>query len=257
MENSYDSATAMWTDSTTPPYMVSWSDSTGSDWTRFNLGLASSSSGNFPADDEFVGGIEKAESVSRSHRLAEKRRRDRINSHLSALRKLVPNSDKLDKAALLATVIEQVKELKQKATESQFFQDLPSESDGVTVQPETISNDYESDNNNGVFVMFKASFCCEDQPEAISEIIRVLTKLQLETIQAEIICVGGRLRINFILKDSNCNDTTNIAASAKALKQSLCAALNRITSSSSSSTSSVCRIRSKRQRWFLSSHYSQ
>ncbi|KAG7569873.1 Myc-type basic helix-loop-helix (bHLH) domain [Arabidopsis thaliana x Arabidopsis arenosa] len=249
MENSYDSS--KWSDSTTP-YMVSWSlqsESSDSDWSRFNLGF-SSSSGNFPADD-CVGGIEKAESLSRSHRQAEKRRRDRINSHLTALRKLVPNSDKLDKAALLATVIEQVKELKQKATESPIFQDLPTEADEVTVQPETIS-DFESNTNT---IIFKASFCCEDQPEAISEIIRVLTKLNLETIQAEIICVGGRMRINFILKDNNCNETTNIAASAKALKQSLCAALNRITSSSSS-TSSVCRIRSKRQRWFLSSHYS-
>lgn len=160
----------------------------------------------------------------------------------------------LEKAALLTTVIEQVKELKQKATESPIFQDLPTESDEVTVLPETISNDFESD----TVIIFKASFCCEDQPEAISEIIRVLTKLQLETIQAEVISVGGRMRINFILKDSNCNETTNMATSAKALKQSLCAALNRITSSSSSSsTNSVCRIRSKRQRWFLSSHYSQ
>ncbi|AEC09795.1 Transcription factor bHLH51 [Arabidopsis thaliana] len=251
MENSYDSS--KWSDSTTP-YMVSWSlqsESSDSDWNRFNLGFSSSSfGGNFPADD-CVGGIEKAESLSRSHRLAEKRRRDRINSHLTALRKLVPNSDKLDKAALLATVIEQVKELKQKAAESPIFQDLPTEADEVTVQPETIS-DFESNTNT---IIFKASFCCEDQPEAISEIIRVLTKLQLETIQAEIISVGGRMRINFILKDSNCNETTNIAASAKALKQSLCSALNRITSSSTT-TSSVCRIRSKRQRWFLSSHYS-
>ncbi|XP_010517436.1 PREDICTED: transcription factor bHLH51 [Camelina sativa] len=253
MENSYDSA--KWSDSTTP-YMVSWSlqsDSSDSDWSRFNLGFSSSSSGNFPADD-CVGGIDKAESLSRSHRLAEKRRRDRINSHLTALRKLVPNSDKLDKAALLATVIEQVKELKQQAAESPIFQDVPTEADEVTVQPETIS-DFES---NTETIIFKASFCCEDQPEAISEIIRVLTKLQLETIQADIISVGGRMRINFILKDKNTNETTNVAASAKALKQSLCGALNRITSSSSSSsTSSVCRIRSKRQRWFLSSHYSQ
>lgn len=150
-------------------------------------------------------------------------------------------------------MIEQVKELKQTATQSPTSQELPTEADEVTVQPETISNDFEPDT-----IIFKASFCCEDQPEAISEIIRVLTKFQLETLQAEIICVGGRMRINFILKDSNCKETTtNSVSSAKALKQSLCAALNRIASSSSSSTSSVSRIRSKRQRWFLSSHYSQ
>ncbi|KAL0844644.1 hypothetical protein Bca101_017890 [Brassica carinata] len=243
MENSYDSAAAAakWSDTTSPYNMVSWSllqpDSSDTDLSRCNLG----------SSDEFVGGNDKAESVSRSHRLAEKRRRDRINSHLSALRKLVPDSDKLDKAALLARVIEQVKELKQDAKESPIFQDLPTEADEVIVLPETISNGFEPDT-----IIFKTSFCCPDQTEAIPEIVGVLTKFQLETIQAEIICVGGRMRINFILKE-----TATTTTSAKALKQSLCAALNRITALSSSSTSSVCRIRSKRQRWFLSSNYSQ
>ncbi|KAF3509882.1 hypothetical protein F2Q69_00001988 [Brassica cretica] len=240
MENSYDTAAAAkWFDSTSPYNMVSWSlqpGSSDSDLSRFNLG----------SSDELVGGKDRAESVSRSHSLAEKRRRDRINSHLSALRKLVPDSDKLDKAALLARVIEQVKELKQEAKESPIFQDLPTEADQVTVLPETISNEFNQDTT-----IFKASFCCPDQTEAISEIVSVLKKFKLETIQAEFICVGGRMRINFIVKE------TATSTSAKALKQSLCAALNRITSLTSSSTSSVCRIRSKRQRWFLSSNYSQ
>lgn len=89
MENSYDSAAAAkWFDSTSPYNMVSWSlqpGSSDSDLSRFNLG----------SSDELVGGKDRAESVSRSHSLAEKRRRDRINSHLSALRKLVPDSDKV------------------------------------------------------------------------------------------------------------------------------------------------------------------
>lgn len=95
MENSYESA-VKWSDSNSPYNMLSCSLlQSDSDLSRFNLGFSSSaSSGNFQAD-EFVGGIEKGELVSRSHRLAEKRRRDRINSHLSALRKLVPNSDKV------------------------------------------------------------------------------------------------------------------------------------------------------------------
>ncbi|CAN8317505.1 unnamed protein product [Cochlearia groenlandica] len=235
MDNSYESA-AKWCDSTSPYNNNMVSLSLQSDSSHFNLG-----------GDDFVGGFEKAESLSRSHRLAEKRRRDRINSHLSALRKLVPNSDKLDKAALLATVIEQVKELKQNSTQSPIFHEIPTEADEVTVKP-------ESENSERV-VFFRVSFCCEDQPEAISEIIRVLNKHELETIKAEIICVGGRMRINFILKDMNFKETTaSLSASAKALKQSLCTALNRINTSSSAT--SVCRIRSKRQRWFFSSHNS-
>ncbi|KAF8086115.1 hypothetical protein N665_0634s0002 [Sinapis alba] len=135
MENSYESA-AKWSDSSSPYNMLSCSLlQSDFDLSRFNLGFSSSSSsGNF-SSDEFVGGIEKGKLLSRSHRLAEKRRRDRINSHLSALRKLVPNSDKVCLSALLATVIEQVKELKQTATQSPSFQDLPTEADEVTVQP--------------------------------------------------------------------------------------------------------------------------
>lgn len=38
-------------------------------------------------------------SASKSHSLAEKRRRDRINAQLTSLRKLIPKSDKVSKAA--------------------------------------------------------------------------------------------------------------------------------------------------------------
>lgn len=38
---------------------------------------------------------DKAASASKSHSLAEKRRRDRINAQLSILRKLIPKSDKV------------------------------------------------------------------------------------------------------------------------------------------------------------------
>lgn len=247
MENSYDSG--KWSGSGSP-FLVSWAlqpDSSDSDWGQFRVGSSSSSSGKFPADG---GGGERAESLSRSHRMAEKRRRDRINSHLAALRKLVPNSDKMDKAALLATVIEQVKELKQQATESPIFPHLPSEADQVIVNPNSVSNVEEP----GDKVLFRASFCCEDRPEVLSEIIRVLNKLQLETVRADIVCVGGRMRNNFVLAKTGCSSQDTSAAAVTALKQSLGAVLSRITSSS---TTSVCRIRSKRQRWFLSSHYSQ
>ncbi|RYR46431.1 hypothetical protein Ahy_A07g032169 [Arachis hypogaea] len=51
-------------------------------------------------------------SASKSHSQAEKRRRDRINAQLATLRKLIPKSDKMDKAALLGSVVDHVKDLK-------------------------------------------------------------------------------------------------------------------------------------------------
>lgn len=41
-----------------------------------------------------------ASSASKSHSLAEKRRRDRINAQLASLRKLIPKSDKVSKVCL-------------------------------------------------------------------------------------------------------------------------------------------------------------
>ncbi|KAB2084651.1 hypothetical protein ERO13_A05G330901v2 [Gossypium hirsutum] len=66
---------------------------------------------------------DKATTVYTSHSQAEKRRRDRINAQLSALRELIPMSHKMDKAALLKCAVEQVKDLKRKAAEiSKSFQ---------------------------------------------------------------------------------------------------------------------------------------
>ncbi|KAL5576685.1 hypothetical protein UlMin_018384 [Ulmus minor] len=60
---------------------------------------------------------DKAIAASKSHSQGEKRRRDRINAQLATLRKLIPKYDKMDVAALLGSVIDQVKDLKRKAME--------------------------------------------------------------------------------------------------------------------------------------------
>ncbi|XP_065872111.1 transcription factor bHLH51 [Euphorbia lathyris] len=194
------------------------------------------SSWSFPLQDKDTA------SASNSHSQAEKRRRDRINAQLGILRKLVPDSDKMDKAALLGSVIEQVKELKGKATEVSKGITVPTEVDEVTVDL------LNSDNNKNMFI--RASVCCDDRPEVLSELIRAVKGLRLNIVRADIASVGGRVKTILILSLKDSNEVTPIALSLSAVKHSFNLALSRI---SSSSMPSNFRVRSKRQRFFLPS----
>ncbi|WJX38479.1 hypothetical protein P8452_26139 [Trifolium repens] len=193
---------------------------------------------------------DRAISASKSHSQAEKRRRDRINTQLANLRKLIPKSDKMDKAALLGSVIDRVKDLKRKAMDVSRVITVPTEIDEVSidynhVEDETNNNKLNKFKNNFII---KASVCCDDRPELFSELIQVLKGLRLTTVKADIASVGGRIKSILILcsKDSEENVCINT------LKQSLKSAVTKIASSSMVSN---CPTRSKRQRFFLPSHF--
>ncbi|KAJ6900133.1 hypothetical protein NC652_026310 [Populus alba x Populus x berolinensis] len=195
---------------------------------------------------------DKAASSSKSHSQAEKRRRDRINAQLGILRKLIPKSEKMDKAALLGSAIDHVKDLKQKATEISRTFTVPTEVDEVTVDcdvsqvtspPSTIKD------KDSTFI--RASVCCDDRPELFSELITVLKGLRLAIVRADIASVGGRVKSILVLC-SECSEEGS--ASISTIKQSLNLVLSRIASSSMPSN---YRIRSKRQRFFLPSHLSE
>ncbi|PNX98252.1 transcription factor bHLH51-like protein, partial [Trifolium pratense] len=139
---------------------------------------------------------DRAVSASKSHSQAEKRRRDRINTQLANLRKLIPKSDKMDKAALLGSVIDQVKDLKRKAMDVSKVITVPTEIDEVSidynhVEDETNNNKLNKFKNNFII---KASVCCDDRPELFSELIQVLKGLRLTTVKADIASVGGRIK---------------------------------------------------------------
>ncbi|KAE8723369.1 Differentiation-associated protein 1, putative isoform 1 [Hibiscus syriacus] len=199
---------------------------------------------------------DKTSTVYNSHRQAEKRRRDRINAQLSALRKLIPMSDKMDKAALLKGAVEQVKDLKRKAAEISKASNIPTEMDEVTVDwvlPEDISpnNTRQVMGSSRDKIFIRASVCCDDQPQVFTELIKVLKGLRLNTIKADISSVGGRMKSNLILC---CNSVDEEGFSPTTLKQSLNVVLSRIASPSDASNA---RIRSKRQRLFLLSQFTQ
>ncbi|XP_062092468.1 transcription factor bHLH51 [Humulus lupulus] len=214
---------------------------------------------SFPNDG--FGPEDKAAAASKSHSQAEKRRRDRINAQLATLRKLIPKSDKMDKAALLGSVIDHVKDLKRKAGEVGKSSLVPTEVDEIIIDSNLSDQDYvrlteagadkKSDNVNYI----KASVCCEDRPELFSELIQVLKGLSLTAVRADVASMGGRIKSVLILSSKN-NEEGSSSVCINTLKQSLKLVLSKIASSSS--MASTCRIRSKRQRFFLpSSHFPQ
>ncbi|KAE8778943.1 Transcription factor bHLH30 [Hordeum vulgare] len=128
----------------------------------------------------------KALAASKSHSEAERRRRERINSHLARLRSLLPNTTKTDKASLLAEVIQHVKELKRQTSEiREEACPLPTEADELTV-------DASSDEDGRLLV--RASLCCDDRPDLLPDLIRALKALRLRALKAEITTLGGRVK---------------------------------------------------------------
>ncbi|XP_059666771.1 transcription factor bHLH51-like [Cornus florida] len=207
---------------------------------------------SWPIPFEEGGTEDRAASSSKSHSQAEKRRRDRINAQLATLRKLIPKSDKMDKAALLGSVVEHVKDLKRKAVEvSQGFT-IPSDVDEVTVDCEfdkggSSSINGETSNDDEQHIFIRASVCCDDRPELFAELTQALKGLELRTVKADVSSLGGRIRSILILCTKDCKESVCM----NNLKQSLKVVLGRIALSS---TVSNYRIKSKRQRFFLPSH---
>ncbi|CAH8360941.1 unnamed protein product [Eruca vesicaria subsp. sativa] len=141
----------------------------------------------------------KALAASKSHSEAERRRRERINTHLAKLRSILPNTTKTDKASLLAEVIQHMKELKRQTSLITETCQIPTESDDLTV--DSTFNDEEGN------LVIRASFCCGDRTDLIHDVIDALKSLRLRTLKAEIATVGGRVKnVLFLSRDDHEDD---------------------------------------------------
>ncbi|KAI3896115.1 hypothetical protein MKX03_020085 [Papaver bracteatum] len=216
-------------------------------------------------------------SSSTSHSLAEKRRRQRINSHLSSLKRLIPHSDqKMDKGSLLGCVVDHLKELKRNLLDEIIQQEstvIPNESDQVIVDHVTAStttgtttNNNINDNGNGDSsnkgkykeIYLKATVSCEDRPELFMDLIEALKGLKmLRTIRTDVVTLGGRITLNIVLINIENQESSSNTNGLDSLKQSLRAVLGRvITSSSSSHWTFTGGFSSKRQRLLFPQHHS-
>ncbi|XP_030935614.1 transcription factor bHLH30-like [Quercus lobata] len=146
----------------------------------------------------------KSEEACRSHKEAERRRRQRINAHLSTLRTLLPNTTKTDKASLLAEVVHHVKELRKRA-DDMAKQDgdtwvFPSESDEASLSYFDDDGDGGDNNNNNNCKEMKAILCCEDRPGLNVDLARAIRAGRARAVRAEMMTVGGRTKSVVVVK---------------------------------------------------------
>eukprot|EP00249_Psilotum_nudum_P023327 c28831_g2_i1 orf=475-1488(-) len=177
----------------------------------------------------------KSLAASKSHSEAERRRRERINSHLATLRTLLPSTTKTDKASLLAEVIDQMKMLKRQVSEIYDLGPMPTDVDELMVEKDATSSD-------GLLLM-KVSLCCDDRPGLMSDIMRALDSLGLRTLKAEISTLAGRVKNVFstTLKDSTSNQEQGVP-SVNSVQEALRQVIERSIGGESTSSPS------KRQR---------
>ncbi|XP_058110314.1 transcription factor bHLH30-like [Magnolia sinica] len=180
----------------------------------------------------------RAITTSSSHSQAEKRRRERINAHLSTLRHLIPSASKMDKASLLGAVIDHVKDLKRKAFELGQSLIMPTEVDEVTVECN------ENGNNkikNKESIIIRVSFCCNDRPELFADLSQALDSLQLRTVRADIVTLGGRVRNVLILSAKDSEEIVCLSSLKDSLKAVLgWVALPRMSSPGTSTNKKQC-----------------
>ncbi|KAL8468683.1 hypothetical protein ACS0TY_031756 [Phlomoides rotata] len=133
---------------------------------------------------------DKALIALRNHSDAERRRRERINGHLATLRTLIPGTNKMDKAALLGEVINQVKLLRQSVSEATKGTLIPSDIDEMKVEE-------EEDGSKSISI--RASLCCDFRQDLLSDLKESLEALPMKTIRAEIATLGSRMVSVFVM----------------------------------------------------------
>ncbi|XP_061350075.1 transcription factor bHLH30-like [Gastrolobium bilobum] len=200
---------------------------------------------------ELDGGRSKTERKSteacKSHREAERRRRQRINAHLSTLRSLLPNSAKSDKASLLAEVVQHVKRLRIQADDVARCHEGDSssscssgggggggrESDSVRsvadAEPWPFPGESDEatlsycDGDDGEPRRMKATVCCEDRPGLNRDLTQAIRSVRAKAVRAEMMTVGGRTKSVVVIQwpdggGGNARKEEEVGALERALK---------------------------------------
>jgi len=144
----------------------------------------------------------------------------------------------MEKAALLAEVISQLRQLQTAAAEVRRRWNVPSDIDEITVEEgERVES---SGSSSSTVRSIKATICCDDRPDLLADLKKALESiLRLKTVSAEISTVGCRIRFVFILVTTRTSTTTSqeqepaAGVITRSVQQTLKCALARISSSSS------------------------
>ncbi|XP_061993194.1 transcription factor bHLH131 [Rosa rugosa] len=129
--------------------------------------------------------------AAKKHSESERRRRMRINSQYAALRKILPNLIKMDKASLLAETVRQVRELKKVVADTEA---ACRGSGSECVIPSGFNKLSLQKCEGKQEGLVKATFSCEDRPGLILDMIRELRSGKGRVVRAEMVTVGGRTK---------------------------------------------------------------
>ncbi|XVF36600.1 hypothetical protein REPUB_Repub19eG0071100 [Reevesia pubescens] len=163
----------------------------------------------------------KSTDACKSHKEAERRRRQRINAHFSTLRSLLPNTTKTDKASLLAEVVHHVRELKMQVEDiGRRVADGFCSNSQVELETSWLFPG-ECDEASLSFCdeegkILKATVCCEDRPGLNRDLSRVIRSVQAKVVRAEMTTVGGRTKSIVVMQWNG--DEKEIGALKRALK---------------------------------------
>ncbi|XP_056171311.1 transcription factor AIG1-like [Syzygium oleosum] len=173
----------------------------------------------------------------KNHSEAERKRRARINAHLDTLRGLVPEAKKMDKAALLAEVINHLRKLKRNADEAMQQYVIPTYADEIKVeqeQGEVLDLELET---------MKASICCDYRPGLLSNLRQALVNLGLIVLSAEVATFEGRMKSIMVLTRCHEGDETLCQFLSNSLHLALCSIVNQFSTSEESPRPSVSNKR--------------
>ncbi|KAF7140516.1 hypothetical protein RHSIM_Rhsim06G0132800 [Rhododendron simsii] len=195
---------------------------------------------------------EKALEALRNHSEAERRRRERINGHLTTLRNLIPGTDKMEKASLLAEVVNHLKELRRNVTEATDGMLVPTDIDEVKVEQ-------QEDGSDGASCAIRASLCCDHKYEIWSDLRQALDALHLQTVRAEIATFGGRMIYVFIIsccKEKKMEDIEGCRLLASSIRHTMRSVLDKFYASEEISSRNTLSNKRRRVPFFESSNSS-
>ncbi|PSS05655.1 Transcription factor bHLH30 like [Actinidia chinensis var. chinensis] len=195
---------------------------------------------------------DKALEALRNHSEAERRRRERINGHLASLRSLIPGTNKMDKASLLAEVLDRLKELRRNAAEATKGILVPLDIDEVIVEQQDGGSDGDS-------CAIRASLCCDYKHEILSDLRQALDALHLKTVRAEIATFEGRMIYVFVItccKDRNMEYNERCQLLASSIRHTMRTVLDKFYASEEISSRSTFSNKRRRVPFFQSSNSS-
>lgn len=154
----------------------------------------------------------------------------------------------MDKAALLAQVINHVKELRKNAAEATKGMLVPTDVDEVRVEQQT-------DGVGESSYVIRASLCCDYKQELLNDLRQALETLPLKTMRAEIATLGNRMVNVFVI--SACDggkfkETDEGQLLASSVRQVLMSVLDKFYASEEFSSRNALSSKRRRVSFFNS-----